>query len=119
MAKWSRNNCVLIGDACHGVSLSLGQGVNVGLEDSVELGALLRPLLNHCDFECNEDKPSQEFIQTKHVQTILEEFEQLRIGRVKKIHDMSRHRRNGNKLDASFRSWVYNWKPSFMIWKEY
>ncbi len=114
MTKWSRNNCVLIGDACHAMSPSLGQGGNVGLEDAAELGALLRPFLHHrdCDCECNKDKSCQ---GSTSIETALEKFEQLRMSRVKMIHDASRNRRNGNNLDASFRSWIYSWRPSFMF----
>jgi 2-polyprenyl-6-methoxyphenol hydroxylase-like FAD-dependent oxidoreductase len=41
LEQWSRGSCMLIGDACHVMSPSLGQGANVGLEDSSELAAAL------------------------------------------------------------------------------
>lgn len=41
VGRWSREACVLIGDAAHGTSPQLGQGANLALVDAVELAARL------------------------------------------------------------------------------
>ena len=44
---------VIIGDAAHSMTPSLGQGANVGLEDAAELGHLLRKALADDDYTSN------------------------------------------------------------------
>jgi 2-polyprenyl-6-methoxyphenol hydroxylase-like FAD-dependent oxidoreductase len=39
--KWSRDGLVLIGDAAHTVSPVLGQGVNLAIQDAVELAPVI------------------------------------------------------------------------------
>jgi 2-polyprenyl-6-methoxyphenol hydroxylase-like FAD-dependent oxidoreductase len=41
VGRWSREACVLLGDAAHGTSPQLGQGANLALVDAVELAARL------------------------------------------------------------------------------
>ena len=41
LGVWSDGPMVVVGDAAHGMTPSLGQGTNVGLEDAAELGYLL------------------------------------------------------------------------------
>ncbi len=41
VGRWTREACVLLGDAAHGTSPQLGQGANLALVDAVELAARL------------------------------------------------------------------------------
>ncbi|MFE5796139.1 FAD-dependent oxidoreductase [Streptomyces sp. NPDC056503] len=44
LPKWHNGRMVVIGDACHAVSPSAGQGVSMAIEDSVTLGKCLRDI---------------------------------------------------------------------------
>jgi salicylate hydroxylase len=55
LEQWSRGSCVIIGDACHVMSPSLGQGANVGLEDSSELAAALGQYYEWWRWRCFTD----------------------------------------------------------------
>jgi len=65
LPKWHNDRMVVIGDACHAVSPSGGQGVSMAIEDSVVLGKCLR------------DIPD--------IGRALERYEQLRRERVEKV----------------------------------
>ncbi|MCT2585133.1 FAD-dependent monooxygenase [Actinophytocola sp. S1-96] len=62
---WRNERMVIIGDACHAVSPSGGQGVSMSVEDAVELGRCLR------------DIPD--------IPTALERYERIRRERVEKV----------------------------------
>ena len=89
------------------MSPSLGQGANVGLEDSSELAAALGPILRTRTGGGGD---------ASQIQTVLKEFWSSRLDRVSKIHAASRECRNGTGLDPAFRQWLYSWQPSF-DWK--
>ena len=65
VAKWRNERMVVVGDACHAVSPSGGQGVSMAIEDAVELGRCLR------------DIPD--------IAAALERYEQIRRPRVEKV----------------------------------
>ncbi|MFJ6075337.1 FAD-dependent oxidoreductase [Streptomyces sp. NPDC093065] len=44
LPKWRNDRMVVIGDACHAVSPSAGQGVSMAIEDAVVLGKCLRDI---------------------------------------------------------------------------
>lgn len=44
LPKWRNERMVVIGDACHAISPSAGQGVSMSIEDSVVLGKCLRDI---------------------------------------------------------------------------
>jgi 2-polyprenyl-6-methoxyphenol hydroxylase-like FAD-dependent oxidoreductase len=83
LEQWSRGSCMLIGDACHVMSPSLGQGANVGLEDSSELAVALGPILR-----------SGGGGDASQIQTALTEFWSSRLHRVSTIHAASREYRH-------------------------
>ena len=108
--KWSDGPVVIIGDAAHAMTPSLGQGGNVGLEDSCELAHVLAPIMMNKNYSC--------------ISSVLEDFWRERFPRVKEIHDKSRQQaiaRNKNNDAAStfrqrngdFYARLYNWKPTF------
>lgn len=99
LEKWCYNSCcVLIGDAAHAMSPSLGQGANIGLEDSTELASFLGPVLR-------EDNPNISLANA------LDQFWKARFNRVKEVHDVSR--KGNNNASKEFREWLFGWKPSF------
>lgn len=93
------NNCVLIGDAAHGMSPSLGQGANIGLEDSSELASYLGSVLR--------GEGDDTFA------TALDKFWKTRFERVKEVHRASRGRERIDLQRNDFREWLFGWKPSF------
>ncbi|MFV2013495.1 MULTISPECIES: FAD-dependent oxidoreductase [unclassified Micromonospora] len=67
---WRNERMVIIGDACHAVSPSGGQGVSMAIEDAVELGRCLRDVPNSAD--------------------ALARYEQIRRPRVEKVVEFGR-----------------------------
>ncbi|WP_409235900.1 FAD-dependent oxidoreductase [Streptomyces sp. PA5.6] len=65
LPTWRNERMVVIGDACHAVSPSAGQGVSMAIEDSVVLG------------KCMRDIPD--------IAAALERYEQIRRERVEKV----------------------------------
>lgn len=75
---WSRKSVVLIGDACHCMSPGMGQGVNIGLEDAIELATLFKAHL-----------PDLSTATLDQISDTLVKFTKLRLSRVREVHFVS------------------------------
>lgn len=105
---WSDGPVVVIGDAAHSMTPSLGQGANVGLEDAAEIGYLLRQSPASGGDENYDD--------------LINNFCITRQRRVKEIHAASRRQAlNKNQKattlasfmtsDPAFFERLYGWTP--------
>ena len=122
--QWSRGSVVLIGDAAHAMTPALGQGANIGLEDSTELahciGLLFRTSNRSRRGEYGNgnggDLPLT--LTSLAISRVLNEFWQGRIDRVRRVHTLSRmvaDERNKGISDYKVdRSFTTTWKPSFL-----
>ncbi|KAH7288696.1 hypothetical protein KP509_31G037200 [Ceratopteris richardii] len=85
LSSWFQGNTVLLGDAVHAVTPSLGQGANLAFEDGMQLAKLLA--------------------SSSDLRTALEEYQALQMPRAKEISKRSNPK---NQNDDSFYDWLYN-----------
>ena len=115
---------IVLGDAAHSMTPSLGQGANVGLEDAAEIGYLLRKALAAAGDDDTTTTGST-------IAQMIDHFVTLRQERVREIHDASRMQAlNKNKQDTTLGAFrrrdpeffqrLYGWKPtSFLGFKPF
>ena len=114
---WCEGPIVVIGDAAHCMTPSLGQGANIGLEDAVELGHFLHEGFVHADLE------QEDHMVTIILQEVINEFCAKRLERTQEIHSASRVQAlNKNKQDTTlgafrkrdpaFFARLFGWKPT-------
>ncbi|KAL7470410.1 hypothetical protein ACHAXS_010648 [Conticribra weissflogii] len=107
---------ILVGDAVHAMTPSLGQGANVGLEDALELGSVLRNLLLENDVDD---------ITTNDLLASIDAFKHARNDRVAEIHFFSRQQalnkqssesslKRYQEQNADFFERLYGWEPVFL-----
>ncbi len=100
--QWSKNRCVLIGDAIHPTLPFLAQGAAMALEDSVVLADLI--------------------FAEDHYPTAFKRFEDMRYNRVKKIQTTSKKLGHVYHLDgllARGRNFVISNRSSLSMLKDY
>ena len=78
LSEWSKRSVIILGDACHAMSPGMGQGVNIGLEDAVELAKCVHTNI--------KDLKSASIDQISDILTM---FWEGRIYRVKEVHMVS------------------------------
>jgi len=105
---------VLVGDAVHAMTPSLGQGANVGLEDALELGSVLRNIILGNDID---------EITKNDLLACINAFQRARNERVAEIHYFSREQalkkqtsdsslKRYQELNAGFFKRLYGWEPA-------
>lgn len=99
LERWSKGRLVLIGDAAHAMSPSLGQGANQGLEDAC---VLVHSLVSHPSSPCLGAKVRKEE-EARTIPYLLDQYWQGRIDRVKRVHAASRARSKQNNLSTKSR----------------
>ena len=115
LLPWSNglDPCVLVGDAVHAMTPSLGQGANVGLEDALELGCLLNTAFSE-----------QDCVPKNVLLDAIQKFQSARNHRVIEIHRSSREQAlNKHTADSTLKGYqerhqdfferLYDWKPTF------
>ena len=122
---WSNGDepVVLVGDAVHGMTPSLGQGANVCMEDAIELAMILK----HTSY-CESDTTDAGIRDMTHVQVMkaIRQFQAARNDRVVEIHHSSRNQAS-QKLsgDSSLKKYqeknkdffrrLYEWTPTSFL----
>lgn len=91
LSTWFQGNTVLLGDAVHAVTPSLGQGANLAFEDGMHLANLL--------MSCTD------------LRSAFEEYQAMQMPRARQVSKQS-HSREGKKED-DFYDWLYNPKMSY------
>jgi 2-polyprenyl-6-methoxyphenol hydroxylase-like FAD-dependent oxidoreductase len=115
---WSNGDepVVLVGDAVHGMTPSLGQGANVCLEDAVELAMILRHMTETADSSIRDMTYEQVMETARRLQSV-------RNDRVVEIHRSSRNQaslklsaesslKNYQEKNEDFFRRLYEWKPT-------
>ncbi|MCO5552233.1 hypothetical protein L7F22_005745 [Adiantum nelumboides] len=86
LSTWFQGNTVLLGDAVHAVTPSLGQGANLAFEDGMQLAKLL--------------------VSSADLRSALEKYQALQMPRARQISKQSQTR-DGKPEDA-FYDWLYS-----------
>lgn len=116
---WSNGHepVVLVGDAVHGMTPSLGQGANVCLEDAVELTRIFRHVTETAAVSIR-DLTHEQFMETTW------RLQSVRNDRVVEIHRSSRNQasvklsadsslKNYQEKNEDFFRRLYEWKPTY------
>ena len=78
LSEWSKRSVIILGDACHAMTPGLGQGVNITLEDAIELA--------NCVHTNIKDLKTASIDEISDILTM---FWKGRISRVKEVHMVS------------------------------
>jgi hypothetical protein len=110
--RWSKGPVVLIGDAAHAMSPSMGQGANQGLEDAcVLVHGLVRAWAAAAsngghdigDHEKEEEEMAFDSLSSVAISSLLDEIWRSRVERVRRIHAASRARSLNNNRSSKSR----------------
>ncbi|MCO5548368.1 hypothetical protein L7F22_001825 [Adiantum nelumboides] len=86
LSTWFQGNTVLLGDAVHAVTPSLGQGANLAFEDGMQLAKLL--------------------VSSADLRSALEEYQAMQMPRARQISKQSQTR--DGKTEDAFYDWLYS-----------
>jgi 2-polyprenyl-6-methoxyphenol hydroxylase-like FAD-dependent oxidoreductase len=115
---------LLLGDAVHGMTPSLGQGANVCLEDAVELSKILRHTI------CGNAVGTSGYLTHHQLVEAIQKLQSTRNERVVEIHRSSRNQasikqsadstlKNYQQKNEDFFRRLYEWKPATIIDHKY
>jgi 2-polyprenyl-6-methoxyphenol hydroxylase-like FAD-dependent oxidoreductase len=92
LPSWNKGCVTLMGDSAHPTLPNLGQGAAMGIEDALVLGKLLGSLTEHVSATPEPDS------LRKHIPTVLQAYEKLRLPRTARLVAQSRLSSEFNSL---------------------